>query len=131
MATAMLSTCAAAVCANGHIPVEKEYSDSIYVATVRVISFKKVPDSRDGYYLGGMNYRLQRLETLKGQPPGSFTVFNENSSGRFDMNTGASYLVFVYRQHGRLRIDNCGNSAPLDSSGEALAVVQKLSKQTK
>jgi hypothetical protein len=131
VAIVVLSTLATAVCVEGHIPLEKEYARSKYVATVRVISSTSEPDAADGYYLNGVNYRLQRLETLKGLPPETFTVFNENTSGRFDMDRGASYLVFVYREHGRLRIDNCGNSGRLESSSEVLATVRRLSKAQK
>jgi len=69
------------------------------------------------------------LRILKGRPRKTFIVFSENTSGRFPMNAKKSYLVFVYREHGRLRIDNCGNSGLLDGSAPALAEALSLGKE--
>jgi hypothetical protein len=42
------------------------------------------------------------------------------------MSAKERYLVFVYREHGRLRVDNCGNSDLLSASSRTLAKVRKL-----
>lgn len=107
------STMAPAVCLEGHVPIRKEYSRSAFVLTASVVSIQVVPDSKDGYFVAGSNYELRPVETLKGSTPPTITVFSENSTGRFDMERGKRYLVFIYRAHGRLRIDNCGKLRPL------------------
>lgn len=123
------STFALAVCVEGHVPIPKEFSQSLYVFTARVISSRVVPDAKDGYFLSGSSYVLRPVEVLKGQPAATLTVFNENSSGRFDMELGKTYLVFVYREHGRLRVDNCGNSGLLETSQQTLAAARGLSRR--
>jgi hypothetical protein len=37
-------------------------------------------------------------------------IFSENTSGRFPMQLRRRYVLFVYREAGRLMVDNCGNS---------------------
>jgi hypothetical protein len=118
-----------AVCIEGHVPIEKEFSRSLYVLTVRVMATQSLSDSQDGYFLHGVNSTLQPLEILKGHPPATVIVFSENSSGRFDLKPIKSYLVFIYREHGRLRVDSCGNSGLLDDSKQTLATTRKLARQ--
>ena|ERR1700690_3018719 len=122
------STLAAGVCVNGHISVSREYSRSTYVLTASVVAARDVPRSKDEYDFEGTNYTLKSGQSFKGSAPKTFDVFSENSSGRFVMSPGESYLVFVHRDHGRLRIDNCGNSGLLDASSLTLAKVRNLMK---
>jgi hypothetical protein len=119
----LFSTLAAGVCVNGHPSVKDEFSNAEYVLTAVVTAASEVPQSKDGQDFSGTDYKLRSLHVLKGYPPETFTVFSENSSGRFPMDMKKRYLVFVYREGGRLRIDNCGNSGLLDVSGNALAKV--------
>jgi len=79
------STSAFGVCLETHLPVQKEYSGSVFVFTARVISSHFVAASGDGYFLSGTNYTLRPQEILKGRNGEAVTVFKENSSGRFDM----------------------------------------------
>jgi hypothetical protein len=122
------STLATAVCVNGHVSVTREYSRSTYVLIASVVAANYVPAGKDGYDFDGTNYTLRSVQLLKGDPPPTFDVFSENSSGRFVMATGERYLVFVYREHGNLRIDNCGNSGLLSASSLTLAKVRNLMK---
>ena len=123
------STLAAGVCANGHLSVKNEYSNAEYVLTAVVTTASEVPQSKDGQDFSGTDYKLRGLHVLKGYPPETFTVFSENSSGRFPMDAKKRYLVFVHREGGKLRIDNCGNSGLLETSANALA--EALSVATK
>lgn len=123
----LCSTVATAVCVDGQLSVAHEYSKSTYVLIADVVTTHKVPESKDGRYLDGTNYTLRTIQGLKGHPPKTFAVFSENSSGRFNMVPRERYLVFVYRD-GRLQIDNCGNSGPLNSSSDTLAKIQNLVK---
>jgi hypothetical protein len=128
LAVLLSSALASAVCVNGHLSVKREYSRSHYVSTADVISASNVSESKDGYYFEGTNYKLRTIQTFKGQPPETFTVFSENSSGRFDMAPKERYLIFVYLEHGRLHVDNCGNSDLLSASSGTLAKIQNLVK---
>jgi hypothetical protein len=123
------TTLAAGVCVNGHPSVKDEYSDAEYVLTAVVAAASEVPQSKDGRDFSGTDYKVRSLHVLKGYPPETFTVFSENSSGRFLMETKKRYLVFVHREGGRLRIDNCGNSGLLDTSAKALAEVLAIANK--
>lgn len=48
----------------------------------------------------------------RGDVSGSLVIFSENSSGRFPMEPHIPYVLFIYREAGRLMVDNCGNSGP-------------------
>jgi len=72
-AVLICSALASAVCVDGPIPVKDEYSKSEYVLTASVISASEVPETNDGYYLGGTEYRLRSLRMqpadIEGQTP--------------------------------------------------------------
>lgn len=125
----VFSTLAAGVCVNGHLSVRNEYSSSDYVLTAVVSAGNEVPASKDGQDLSGTDYKLRSLHVFKGYPPETFTVFSENSSGRFPMEAKKRYLVFVHREGGRLRIDNCGNSGLLDTSANVLTEVLAIANK--
>jgi hypothetical protein len=125
----VFSTLAAGVCVNGHPSVRDEYSNADYVLTAVVSAAYDVPQSKDGQDFSGTDYKLRSLHVLKGYPPETFIVFSENSSGRFPMDAKKRYLVFVHREGGRLRIDNCGNSSLLDASANALAEVLAIANK--
>jgi hypothetical protein len=63
----------------------------------------------------------------KGNIKGSLDLFNENSSGSFAMLLNREYLLFVYEEHGRLRVDNCGNSDLTSHTKRAVAEVGRMS----
>ena len=121
----------AAVCIEGHVPVETEYSQAALVLTADVVSSQAVPESKDGYFLGGVNYTVRVAESLKGHSSQNLKIFSENSSGRFDMELGKRYLIFAYKEHARLRIDSCGNSGVLVMSEQTLAKARVLSRRSK
>ena len=43
------------------------------------------------------------------------------------MRVGREYLLFLYRDHGRYLVDDCGNSDELSKSGKKVAEVVRLS----
>lgn len=65
----------------------------------------------------GAWYDVQVTMALKGTPPESLRLFSENSTGRFWLNTGEKYLLFVTEGtfdqpiDRALTLDTCGNSA--------------------
>ena len=69
------------------------------------------PESKK--YLDGTTYSVQVEEVLRGSPGKTVKLFSENSSGRFPMEVGAAYLVFVHEELDRLAADYCGNSGKL------------------
>jgi hypothetical protein len=119
---------AQAVCVNGHPSVTSEYLHSQTVVVASVVAEKSIPEAPDGYFLEGTEYTVRVEKKFRGPALATLELFNENTSGRFDMTVGTKYLLFVYQDHGRLRIDNCGNSGELSKSASAFRQVEKLGR---
>jgi len=117
-----------AVCLLGDYTIRAEFSRSDVIAIARVEKSYEVPD--EGNWYEGTNYGLTLLEVLKGKvPDGKLTVFSENSSGRFPMEVNSTYLVFISTDLDRNTIDNCGNSALVAASSDAIKEVKELVRQ--
>jgi hypothetical protein len=113
--------------------VRQEYRESEFVFVAKVLSEEKVLPGPEGFF-DGIDYRLEVIEELRGRPPHTFTVFSENSSGRFPMDKGAQYLVFTSRTLGTFAdrpvytISYFGNSGLVREKKAALALARKLKK---
>ncbi len=115
-----------AACFDGHpLAIKEEFSNSQSVLIGKVLSEVSVPES--GKYYEGQNYAVEVQEVFKGNPPKIIPVFCENSSGRFPMVVGKTYVVFLYYD-GRHQIDNCGNSGLVSEKQEVLDAVLLLKK---
>jgi len=117
---------ATALCLNGNPSVTEEYANSQSVFIGKVITEKDVPES-DNYY-DGKNYTVQVQEVFKGNPTNPVVLFSENSSGRFPMTEGKTYVIFLYYESGRYQIDSCGNSGLLSEKEVALHSLRQLRK---
>jgi hypothetical protein len=109
--------------------VKAEYVRSFAVVRARVISERQVPDPEAPEFIGGTIYPVRIQKSFRGTLHGTVEVFSENSSGRFPMEKGKPYLLFLYRAQGRLSADPCGNSGLVAQKRDVLAVVRALSKQ--
>jgi len=103
------------------------YARSFSVFTATVISQRHVPPLDKFFDLDGDMYTIKVEEVFRGKLPRTVELFSENSSGRFLMTVGAKYILFIYREHGRLMVDNCGNSDLLTEGSATVAAVRKLS----
>ncbi len=117
----------APVCLEGHLSVEKEYYRSYGVFIGQVLAERAVSESND--YLEGTAYSVSVDEVLHGHLPATIELFSENSSGRFPMDVGSRYLLFVYRALGRTMVDNCGNSGLLAETTTVLKTIRRLQAQ--
>lgn len=132
--------------------VPKEFDRAIYVVTARVIdgiwldehgkntvlsppfvSGTSRPLGLDPYM--GAYYDVQVLRVFKGMPEGRLRLFSDNSSGRFPMDIGADYLLFIGNDTfdvigQQLDVDNCGNSAPTKEARAQISLreVEDLSR---
>jgi hypothetical protein len=98
-------------------------SDAVFVGTV--ISARSVPP-RGAEELDGWLYTLNVQELFRGPRTRTIKVFTENSSGRFPLDVGRTYLLFAHKLDGRLTIGNCGNSALLSKAAEAIRKLRGL-----
>ena len=117
--------------------VADEFKDAAFVVTGRVLSERNIssPDDPEGFEW--TVYTVKVLETFKGKPQRTIHLVSENSSARFYMDTGESYLMFVRQSPavvmaGQERlptdyVDNCGNSALIKDAEPAVKAVRALS----
>lgn len=117
-----------AVCVNGHPSVASEYRHSKMVVVASVVEEQPVAAMPDGYFLEGKLYELRVEKAFRGDPGSTLALFDENTSGRFNMSVGRKYLLFVSEEHGRLRVDSCGHSAEFSKSRAAIRQVEKLAR---
>jgi hypothetical protein len=110
LALALCCGASFAACLLDDYSVSAEFSRSAVVALARVVSERQVPEQKEAGLLDGTLYSLRVQETYRGQASRTRSVFSENSSGRFPMVVGQTYIVFLYLQSGRLSADYCGNS---------------------
>jgi hypothetical protein len=110
--------------------VEQEYDESALVFVGKVVSEEKVHETQEGYF-DGINYTLSVTEDLKGMPGQMVTVFSENSSGRFPMDIGETYLVFTSMTPSTFAgapvytVSYCGNSGTVQEKKDALSIARK------
>lgn len=115
---------------DSHPGVAQEFKENRYVFVGKVESAKDLLNAHS--MVEGTYYTLLVTENLKGHPELRIIVFSENTSARFPMDAGSSYLVFVDRERSEVTktleyvISNCGNSGPKQKSGKMLAKVRKL-----
>jgi hypothetical protein len=115
----LCSSLASAACLNGCPTISEEYRSTHIVLVGRVVAHAKTPAKGDFY--DGDTYTVIPLRVLKGNPASKVTLFSENSTGRFPLDAHREYLLFAYRNGGRLMVDNCGNSDVMPHAENALA----------
>jgi hypothetical protein len=125
------SVIAQAACVNGRPSVASEFRDSKLVVLATVINTKQMPPTQDGYFLDGTIYQVKVEKRFKGDDSDTFEIFSENSSGRFNMTIGAEYLLFVYQDHGRFSVDNCGHSDLASKRAPMIQQVARLARPAK
>jgi hypothetical protein len=105
-----------------------EFVRSEAVLVGSILSERNLPGSDETDTPGGTFYLVKVLETLRGTPGSAVEIFSENSSGRFPMHIGTSYLLFLYKQQGLLSADYCGNSGPVADKADVLREARQLAK---
>jgi hypothetical protein len=115
-----------AVCINGHPSIPSEYRSAKAVVLVTVIGRKSVPATQN--FFEGTMYRVTVEKLFRGKVPPKTLIFSENSTGKFPMEKGHKYLLFLSTENGRLVVDNCGNSALLSNNDELVQQVTLLSQ---
>jgi hypothetical protein len=104
------------------VPCEFLNSDAVFVG--KVSSVTVAPPRGDEY--DGWLYDLTVQELFRGPQTKIIQVFTENSSGRFQLDTGKQYLIFAYDYKGRLEIDNCGNSSEFPAVRPILRTLRRV-----
>jgi hypothetical protein len=80
----------------------------------------------------GAYYDVRVRRSFKGAAPPRLKLFSENSTARFWLRRGSSYLLFVSTglfdppMRNQLSVDNCGNSAEVNGNQSLLREVSRL-----
>jgi hypothetical protein len=114
-------------CARGPLSVETEWSEDPLIVSGTVDSLTEVvgPDS---LHLRTI-YHVQVTRAYRGAPAPTVAVFSENDSGRFPMQRGVGYLLFLSRwEDGHLHVESCGNSRPLARATDVIRRVRALAR---
>jgi hypothetical protein len=116
------------VCSNGYPTVAAEYRlRRVFLGTVLAERHEPPQTSSDQE---GTTYTVRVDEALRGRFSKTVLLFSENSTARFPMKIGSRYLLFVYRDHGRTSVDNCGNSQVYNASSPTAREVRRLRAAT-
>jgi hypothetical protein len=123
-----VTTAAAAKCPDGEWwTIESEFRRAESVLIGEMISER--PDKgveRNGNWLDGTFYRLRVKQLLRGKPISFIELYSENSSGRYHMEHGTSYLVFASLCQGRYYAYAKGNTQPHATATTALKRIKHI-----
>ena len=131
---AMLYSFAAFAYCPSYPTITQEFEGSHLVFIGTVSSEQKVHESGD--YFDGINYQLSVSEQFRGVPSESISLFSENTSGRFPMDIGASYLIFTTLTPGTLAgepvyvVDYCGHSGAVASRPKTISAVRAMRRDS-
>ena len=128
-----LPVLASAVCTDGRAPtVKAEYFIAQKVVQARVVNEKMLQeDAEDPYGTTATEYTIQVDAWYKGKRnKRKLIIRDENTSSRFPMAVGESYLLFLTKYWpnftGQYFVDSCGNSKVRAESEAALKIIRDL-----
>lgn len=106
---------ASAVCVdNRHPTVQKERRASGVI--IEGLAFHAQDLKEDPSDLSGITatlYDVRVLHTKKGRVAGTIQVRSDNTTSRFPMQIGRSYILFLNRDGNAYTVDSCGNSGKI------------------
>jgi hypothetical protein len=118
---------AAGVCL-GDYSLSGEYSRSEAVLTGMVTDAHLVEDKADPEIFAGIDYSVRVDRSYRGDLHGVVHVYSENSSGRFPMELGTRYVLFLHKSGTNLAAYDCGNSGTIDDKSTVLRALSALSR---
>ena len=117
-----VSADASAVCADGRTPsVKEEFRDSDVVVFGTVLAERTVSSPEDPEGFEETIYRFSPSRVFKGGAPRYIDLHSPNTSSRFPMTPGESYVVFARSTRDGFVIDSCGNSVEAKEDARLVA----------
>lgn len=110
--------------------VAEELNESDIVIVASVTKEELVPDNEPTFFVGTLYY-LKVEKTFKGPKIARLRLFSENTTSRFPMDVGRSYLVFARRETELFKdsdtywINSCGNSKPATDASHDLELLKE------
>ena len=128
-----VTTTANAVCLDAsfvsgyHLPLEKEVRRAVAIVLGKVTRKKDLVE--DPAYPDGLTatiYTVQVSRFVRGKVTPIIQIRSENDSGRFCMDVGKEYLLFLSKdvQHGLFFVDSCGSSGVASDRESVLRQVE-------
>jgi hypothetical protein len=114
----------AAFCPRTKIFVNNEFFKSRFVVIGKVLSAQEETDPNG--YLVATHYQVRVDKSYRGPKRIILRIVSENGSGRFPMEIGQKYLLFVRNLGSYLEISNCGNSRLLSDTGGAITAIEQI-----
>ena len=110
------------------VPLDKEMRVAVAVVLGKVTQKKSlVEDPTDPEGITATIYTLHVSREVRGKVPMTIRIRSENDSGRFWMDVGAEYLLFLSRDthQGLYFVDSCGNSGLISDRLSVLRQVEQ------
>lgn len=107
----------------GDYSLSGEYKQSEVVLTGLVTDAHLIEDKDDPEAFAGIIYSVRADHTYRGGLQTIVRIYSENTSGRFPMELGTRYVLFLHKSGPNLSAYDCGNSGPAD---EKAAVIEYL-----
>jgi hypothetical protein len=117
---------AVAFCPRIKIFVNNEFFKSRFVVVGQVLSETTKVDSEG--FIDSWDYQVKILKTYRGPVRHMLKIRSENDSGRFLMQKGQKYVLFVRVFEGHFVIDNCGSSGLLSDAKDTIDAINQISK---
>jgi hypothetical protein len=115
---------AAAVCVVATPTPQSEMASSEAVVIGHLATAQDLADKSTGL-IEGTKYTVAVDEVLKGHFKQLPELYNENNSGRFVIDPGVRYLLFIEKVVPGAQINSCGNSGPLAEKQRVVAQLRK------
>ena len=122
------TTCATCLLGNYSVPAEYQRSEAVISGVVTDAHL--VPDKEDPESSSGISYTIKITHSFRGSLHVKTTIYSENSSGRFPLELGTEYVLFLSKQGHEFVADNCGNSGPYYEKKSTVAAIEKLARKS-
>lgn len=104
---------AQAVCAYGKPTFGEEWDRAKYVVVGRLVGSKSLASADDPQGIEATEYTIEVIRFFKGKAGQRISLRSENTSSRFNMRTGYSYILFIESDGEANFVDPCGSSGEL------------------
>ena len=113
--TIILAVCgsAQAVCAYGKPSFAEEWGRAKYVLVGRLVDSKVLTSVDDPQGVTAIEYTIDVVRRFKGKSGHRISIRSDNTSSRFNMKSGYSYILFIESDGMGNFVDPCGSSGEL------------------
>lgn len=112
-----------AACYSGHPSAEMEKGTAKYVVIAKVKKSRIVMSKEDPGFIDSTICDVSIIKSYKGKPAKTLAITSVNTSSRFPMDIGETYLLFVEQYEGEYFINACGKSG---TTAETADIIKAL-----